>query len=80
MRRILSCWLIRLGTLEEAFGTGTAVGIAYIQEIGWGEEIIKVSTTYPVGEEVNDTLNEIKTGKQEDVFNWMVPVITEKSI
>jgi len=68
------------GTLEEAFGTGTAVGIAYIQEIGWGEEIIKVSTTYPVGEEVNDTLNEIKTGKQEDVFNWMVPVITEKSI
>jgi len=62
------------GTLEEAFGTGTAVGIAYIQEIGWGDDTIKVSETHPVGNDVNDTLNAIKTGVQEDVFGWMIPV------
>ncbi|WP_299215241.1 branched-chain amino acid aminotransferase [uncultured Dokdonia sp.] len=65
------------GTLEEAFGTGTAVGIAYIQEIGWGDDTIKVSDAYPVGKEINDTLNAIKTGKTEDVFGWMVPVMDE---
>ena len=35
------------GTLEEAFGTGTAVGIAYIQEIGLEGEIIHVSDESP---------------------------------
>ena len=61
-------------TLEEAFGTGTAVGIAYIQEIGWGEQTIPVSQEHPVGRAVNKTLNGIKTGTQEDTFGWMLPV------
>ncbi|TCK65244.1 branched-chain amino acid aminotransferase [Winogradskyella wandonensis] len=60
------------GTLEEAFGTGTAVGIAYIQEIGLKGETIHVSDKSPVGLEVNDTLNAIKTGQLEDRFGWMV--------
>ncbi len=62
------------GSLEEAFGTGTAVGIAYIQEIGWGDETIQVSDESPVGLDVNDTLNAIKTGKIEDKFNWMTQI------
>jgi branched-chain amino acid aminotransferase len=65
------------GTLEEAFGTGTAVGIAYIQEIGVGKEVIHVSNDSPVGLVVNNTLNDIKTGKIEDKFNWMIKVKTE---
>lgn len=65
------------GTLEEAFGTGTAVGIAYIQDIGLEGEIIHVSDESPVGNEVNDTLNAIKTGKIEDKFNWMIKVEKE---
>ncbi len=65
------------GTLEEAFGTGTAVGIAYIQEIGMHNEIIHVSNESPVGLEVNDTLNAIKTGKQEDTFGWMTKIEKE---
>ena len=60
------------GVLEEAFGTGTAVGIAYIQEIGVEGETIQVSDTSPVGLEVNDTLNAIKTGQLEDKFGWML--------
>ncbi|MDG1714763.1 branched-chain amino acid aminotransferase [Lacinutrix sp.] len=65
------------GTLEEAFGTGTAVGIAYIQEIGVGDKTIHVSNESPVGLDVNNTLNAIKTGKIEDKFNWMTTVKNE---
>jgi len=65
------------GTLEEAFGTGTAVGIAYIQEIGLEDETIHVSDESPIGLEVNDTLNAIKTGKLDDQFNWMTKVEKE---
>ncbi len=62
------------GSLEEAFGTGTAVGIAYIQEIGLDGETIHVSDESPVGLEVNDELNAIKTGTISDRFGWMVAV------
>ena len=62
------------GSLEEAFGTGTAVGIAYIQNIGLNEEVIHVSDESPVGKKVNEALNAIKTGKVEDKFGWMTKV------
>ena len=65
------------GTLEEAFGTGTAVGIAYIQEIGLDGKTIHVSDESPVGLEVNKTLNAIKTGKIKDAFNWMIKIEKE---
>lgn len=64
-------------TLEEAFGTGTAVGIAYIQEIGTHNKSIHIADESPVGHEVNDMLNDIKTGKIEDTFNWMVKIEKE---
>ncbi len=64
-------------TLEEAFGTGTAVGIAYIQEIGTHNKRIQVSDKSPIGLEVNNTLNNIKTGKIKDTFNWMVKIEKE---
>ena len=62
------------GTLEEAFGTGTAVGIAYIQAIGMDDETIHISDACPVGKEINDALNDIKTGRIDDIFNWMVKI------
>ena len=65
------------GTLKEAFGTGTAVGIAYIEEIGVEGETVHVSKDSPVGIEVNQTLNDIKTGKIEDKFGWMTKVNKE---
>ncbi|RZN82265.1 MAG: branched-chain amino acid aminotransferase [Winogradskyella sp.] len=65
------------GILEEAFGTGTAVGIAYIQEIGLDSDTIHVSDESPVGLEVNDALNAIKTGKVSDKFGWMIKVEKE---
>jgi branched-chain amino acid aminotransferase len=65
------------GRLEEAFGTGTAVGIAYIQEIAMGDKTIHVSDESPIGLMVNQTLIDIKTGKIKDKFNWMVKIEKE---
>jgi len=65
----------RAGTLEEAFGTGTAVGIAYIEQIGFEGQEIMVSKESPIGIAVNETLNNIKTGNASDVFDWMCPVV-----
>lgn len=60
------------GTLEEAFGTGTAVGIAMIEEIGNNDFSIKFPKENPVSNMVNDTLNAIKTQNEEDKFGWIV--------
>jgi branched-chain amino acid aminotransferase len=59
-------------TLEEAFGAGTAVGIAMIEEIGYKDLNIKFPKENPVSVSVNETLNAIKTQKIEDKFGWVV--------
>ena len=64
------------GSLEEAFGTGTAVGIAMIQAIGHNDDEIHVSDESPVGQLVMDTINGLRSGKIEDTHNWMVAVNT----
>ena len=60
--------------LEEAFGTGTAVGIAMIDEIGYENQFIKMPADNPVATDVNTTLNRIKTQQEEDAFGWTIPV------
>ena len=61
------------GILEEAFGTGTAVGIAMIEEIGNNDFTIKFPEANPVSVMVNETLNAIKVQQVEDPFGWIVP-------
>jgi len=65
------------GTLEEAFGTGTAVGIAMIEEIRFKEITINLPDENPAGQMVLDTLNGIRSGKLEDKLNWMVKIEKE---
>lgn len=65
------------GTLEEAFGTGTAAAITMIEEIKYKDEIIKVSNDNPVAEAILKILNEIRTGKMEDKFDWMMKIEKE---
>ncbi|MEC4049556.1 branched-chain amino acid aminotransferase [Flavobacterium sp. SUN046] len=60
------------GTLEEAFGTGTAVGIAMVEEIGNNDLSIKFPEANPVSVMVNDTLNAIKVQNEADKFGWIV--------
>jgi branched-chain amino acid aminotransferase len=60
------------GTLEEAFGAGTAVGIAMVQEIGNQDFTLRFPEENPVSEMVKQTLNDIKLQKIEDNFGWIV--------
>lgn len=60
------------GTLEEAFGVGTAVGIAVIEEIGNEDFTIVFPSETPVSKMINNTLNAIKTQQEKDKFGWIV--------
>lgn len=62
------------GSLQEAFGTGTAVGIAMIQDIGYKDLTIEVSNDNPIGQMVFDTINGVRVGQLPDELNWMVRV------
>jgi branched-chain amino acid aminotransferase len=64
------------GLLEEAFGSGTAAVISPIGEFFYNEEemIINNGETGELSKKLYDTLTGIQTGKQEDVFNWVVEV------
>ena len=60
------------GTLQEAFGAGTAVGIAMIEEIGNMDFTIHFPKENPVSEMVKAILNDIKLQNIEDKFGWIV--------
>ncbi|NHM05640.1 branched-chain amino acid aminotransferase [Flavobacterium sp. CYK-4] len=62
------------GTLEEAFGAGTAVSIAPVEEIGYKDMKIKFPAEAPVGKDIKATMDAIKTQKIEDKFGWIVEV------
>ena len=63
------------GTLQEAFGAGTAVGIAMIEEIGNMDFTIHFPKENPVSEMVKATLNDIKLQNIEDKFGWIVEAV-----
>jgi branched-chain amino acid aminotransferase len=60
------------GTLEEAFGAGTAVSIAPVAEIGYKDMKITFPAEAPVGKDVKATLDGMKTQQIEDKFGWVV--------
>jgi branched-chain amino acid aminotransferase len=62
------------GTLEEAFGAGTAVSIAPVEEIGYKDMAIRFPADNPVAKDIKSTLDAIKMQKIEDKFGWVVPV------
>jgi branched-chain amino acid aminotransferase len=62
------------GTLEEAFGAGTAVGIAMIAEIGNENYKLILPTENPLAEMVKNTLNDIKLQNITDDFGWIMEV------
>ncbi|MBP1993856.1 branched-chain amino acid aminotransferase [Paenibacillus eucommiae] len=66
----------RNGTLEEAFGTGTAAVISPIGELSWkGEKlVIQDGQTGELSKKLYDTLTGIQKGSLADPFGWMVEV------
>lgn len=64
------------GTLEEAFGTGTAAVVSPIGELNWGDDVLIVNNneTGELSKKLYETLTGIQTGKVEDPFGWVVEV------
>ncbi|WP_281888526.1 branched-chain amino acid aminotransferase [Paenibacillus sp. YYML68] len=66
----------KAGTLEEAFGTGTAAVISPIGELLWQEQklVINGGETGELSAKLYDTLTGIQKGSLEDSFGWTVEV------
>jgi branched-chain amino acid aminotransferase len=64
------------GTLEEAFGTGTAVVISPIGEITWDDKhmVINDGQTGELSARLYDTITGIQNGEIEDKFGWTIEV------
>src|SRR5690625_81787 len=64
------------GSLEEAFGTGTAAVISPIGQLSWEEKnfVINDHQTGEIAKRLYDTLTGIQYGKLNDPFNWIVKV------
>lgn len=64
------------GTLEEAFGTGTAAVISPIGELNWDGNIVTInnSQTGEYSAKIYNTITGIQYGELEDPFGWVVEV------
>jgi len=64
------------GTLEDAFGVGTAATIAQIIVIGYRDEILELPAfeTRTLSNRIKQHMDDLKSGKEADVFNWNVRV------
>lgn len=66
----------KAGKLEEAFGTGTAASMSFIQDLTYGEEklTLKPATEYTIANKIKTQLDDIRYGRIEDKQNWLLKV------
>lgn len=62
------------GKLDDAFGTGTAASVSPIAEINYNGKAMVINEEKSVAEKIKTRLDDIKYGREEDKFNWMVEV------
>lgn len=64
------------GTLQEAFGTGTAAIVSHIAEIGSDELLMQLPPVdqRPVGELIKSEINGLRSGRIADTRGWVVAV------
>jgi branched-chain amino acid aminotransferase len=63
------------GELHEVFGTGTAATISMIKELRYKDFAMNFATEkWKVAPEIKKRMNDIKEGKAEDKYGWMVKV------
>ncbi|WP_127585370.1 branched-chain amino acid aminotransferase [Paenibacillus koleovorans] len=69
------------GTLEEAFGTGTAAVISPVGELNWGDKKILINNGQigEIAQKLYNTITGIQNGSVADTFGWTVQVETVKA-
>jgi len=62
------------GTVTEAFGAGTAATIAHIELIGFDDRdfVLPPVAERKIANQIYQSLDAIKRGSSQDVFNWLV--------
>lgn len=66
----------KAGKLQEAFGTGTAASMSFIQDLTYGEEklVLKPAAEYEIANKIKKQLDDIRYGRIEDKYNWLAKV------
>jgi branched-chain amino acid aminotransferase len=65
----------KAGKLTEAFGTGTAATVSFIKELRYKDFVMNFDVDkWEAGPTVKKWLDDIREGKREDKYNWMVKV------
>lgn len=67
---------MRNGTLQDAFGAGTAATIAHIAKIGYRDEVFNLPPIEgrEISNKIRNYLDDLKAGKIEDAFGWCLKV------
>ena len=67
---------VREGSLEEVWGTGTAVVVAPVGEIGYQGRRVQIADGRggPLTKRLYDAITAIQYGRTEDLLGWTVPV------
>jgi branched-chain amino acid aminotransferase len=61
------------GTLQEAFGVGTAAVVIGVEDITYRDLVMKMPPMN-IGKMLKEEIENIRTGKIEDKMGWLVPV------
>lgn len=67
---------VKNGTLQDAFGAGTAATIAHIVKIGYRDEVLELPPveTRTISNKLKNFIDDIKAGKEKDTFGWCLRV------
>ncbi len=66
----------KAGTLQEAFGAGTAAVVSHVAEIAYGDLHMELPPVADrkIGTMLKDYIDGLRSGRVEDTNNWIVPV------
>ncbi len=70
------------GTLQEAFGTGTAAVVSHVEAIAYKDMVMELPNPGKgkIGEFVKHTIDQLRSGRIHDTRGWVVPVPTEEFV
>jgi branched-chain amino acid aminotransferase len=68
------------GTLQEAFGTGTAAVVSHVSDIAYKDLLMELPpvSDRKVGNFVKTTIDKLRSGHIRDPHGWVVPVMAEE--